>query len=75
MSLLFSLNSLKHCPSCYSDVHFTIFTMDLIKKKTPSLVANSIGSLNRTKCDLSVVSDDGAHALLLLAVDTDRFDF
>ena len=45
------------------------------KKKTPSLVANSIGSLNRTKCDLSVVSDDGAHALLLLAVDTDRFDF
>lgn len=45
------------------------------KKKTPSLVANSIGSLNRTKCDLSVLSDDGAHALLLLAVDTDRFDF
>ena len=26
-------------------------------KKTPSLVANSIGSFNRTKCDLSVVSD------------------
>ena len=45
------LNPFMHAPSCFANVYFAaLYT-------TPSCFRRSTGSLGRTKCDLSVVSD------------------
>ena len=45
-----------HAPYCLANVYFAAFTRGILYN-TPSCFRGSTGSLARTKCDLSVVSD------------------